>query len=154
LTTSPNPVLVQNAVTLTAIVASSVGTPTGSVIFSDIGTTLAMANLNGGAATLTISTLAVGSQSITAVYGGDGNFNSESSTAVNEIIEDFTLTTNSSSQTVQPGGTATYTLPMSPSGGLHFLLRWLFQSRDYRLDSRRRLVQRRLLPEVAQPPSH
>ena len=122
LTISPNPVLVQNAVILTAMVASSVGTPTGSVTFSDGGTTLGIANLSGGAATLTVSSLAVGSNSITAVYGGDGNFNSVSSTAVSETVEDFTLTigASGSSQTVQPGGTATYTLPMSPSGGTTF----------------------------------
>jgi pimeloyl-ACP methyl ester carboxylesterase len=122
LTTSPNPVLAQNSVTLTAMVASSVGTPTGSMTFSDSGTTLGVANLSGSVATLTVSTLAVGSNSITAVYGGDGNFNSVSSTAVSETVEDFTLATggSGSSQTVQPGGTATYTLPMSPSGGTTF----------------------------------
>jgi hypothetical protein len=122
LTASPNPILVQNTVTLTATVASSVGTPTGSVVFSDSGTTLGTANLAGGIATLSVSTLGVGSHSITAVYGGDGNFNSVSSAAVSETVQDFTLTAggSGSSQTVQPGGTATYTLPMSPSGGTTF----------------------------------
>jgi hypothetical protein len=119
---SPNPILVQNAVTLTATVTSSAGTPTGSVTFSDSGTTLGTANLNGGVAALAISTLAVGSHSITAAYGGDGNFSSVSSTAVSETVEDFALTIggSGSSQTAQPGGTATYTLLMSPSGGTTF----------------------------------
>jgi hypothetical protein len=56
------------------------------------------------------------------VYSGDGNFNSSSSAAVSETVEDFTLTIggSGSSQTVQPGGTASYTLPMSPSGGTTF----------------------------------
>jgi hypothetical protein len=122
LTASPNPVLVQNAVTLTATVASSIGTPTGSVTFSDSGTTLGTANLSGGIATLSSSTLAAGSHSITATYSGDGNFTSVSSTAVSETVEDFTLTIggSGSSQTVQPGGTATYTLPIAPSGGTTF----------------------------------
>jgi sugar lactone lactonase YvrE len=122
LTASPNPVLVQNTVTLTATVSSSVSTSTGSVIFSDGGTTLGTINLAGGIATLTTSTLAAGSHSITAAYGGDGNFTSGSSTAVSETVEDFTLTTggSGSSQSVQPGGTATYTLPMTPSGGTTF----------------------------------
>jgi hypothetical protein len=122
LTASPNPVLAQNTVTLTATVSSSVSTPTGSVTFSDSGTTLGTASLTGGTATLTTSTLSVGSHSITAAYGGDGNFNSVSSTAAGETVEDFTLTIggSGSSQTVQPGGTATYTLPMSPSGGTTF----------------------------------
>jgi hypothetical protein len=122
LTASPNPVLVQNSVTLTATIGSSAGTPTGSVAFSDGGTTIGTAPLNAGIATLSLATLAVGSHSITAVYGGDANFNAASSAAVSEAVEDFTLTIggSGSSQTVQPGGTATYTLPMSPSGGTTF----------------------------------
>jgi RHS repeat-associated protein len=122
LTASPNPVLVQNTVTLTATIGYSAGTPTGSVVFSDSGTTIGTATLSAGIATLSVSTLTVGSHSITAVYGGDGNFNAASSSAVSETVEDFTLTIggNGSSQTVQPGGTATYTLPMSPSGGTTF----------------------------------
>ncbi|MGA1982791.1 MAG: Ig-like domain repeat protein [Acidobacteriaceae bacterium] len=122
LTASPNPSLVQGTVTLTATVASSVGTPTGSVVFSDSGTTLGTANLTGGIATLTTSTLAAGSHSITAAYSGDSNFNSVSSTAVSQTVEDFTLTigASGSSQSVQPGGTATYSLPMTPSGGATF----------------------------------
>ena len=122
LTASPNPVLVQNTVTLTATVASAVGTPTGSVVFSDSGTPLGTANLSSGIATLSLSTLGVGTHSITAVYGGDVNFNSASSAVVSEAVQDFTLTIggSGSSQTVQPGGTATYSLPMTPSGGTTF----------------------------------
>jgi RHS repeat-associated protein len=122
LTASPNPVLVQNTVTLTVTVASAVGTPTGSVVFSDNGTALGTANLSSGIATLSLSTLGVGTHSITAVYGGDGNFNSTTSAAVSETVQDFTLTIggSGSSQTVQPGGTATYSLPMTPSGGTTF----------------------------------
>ena len=122
LTASPNPVLVQNTVTLTATIGSSSGTPTGSVVFSDSGTTIGTATLNAGIATLSLSTLGVGSHSIAALYGGDVNFNAASSAAVSETVQDFTLTIggSGSSQTVQPGGTATYTLPMSPSGGTTF----------------------------------
>jgi hypothetical protein len=122
LTASPNPVLVQNAVTLTATVSSAASTPTGSVAFFDGAATLGTANLSNGIATLTIATLAVGTHAITAVYGGDGNFNTDSSASLSETVEDFTLTTGGSgtSQTVQPGGTATFTLPMSPSGGTTF----------------------------------
>ena len=122
LTASPNPILVQNALTLTATVASSVSMPTGSVVFSDGSTALGTVALSSGVATLTVSTLAVGSHSLTAAYSGDGNFISVVSAAVSETVQDFTLTIGGSggSQTVQPGGTATYTLPMSPSGGTTF----------------------------------
>lgn len=81
---SPNPVLVQNAVTLTATVASSAGTATGSVVFSDSGTTLGTVNLNGGIATLSISALTIGSHSLAATYSGDGNFNSVISAVFSE----------------------------------------------------------------------
>jgi hypothetical protein len=92
------------------------------VVFSDGGTAIGTATLNAGIATLSLATLGVGSHSITALYGGDGNFSAASSAAVSETVEDFTLTIggSGSSQTVQPGGTATYTLPMSPSGGTTF----------------------------------
>jgi hypothetical protein len=75
-----------------------------------------------GVATLSVSTLAAGSHSITAMYAGDGNFNSASSTSISELIEDFTFAVGGSgaSQTVHPGGTAIFTLPMSPSGGTTF----------------------------------
>ena len=43
LTASPNPVQAQSVVTLTATVSSSVSTPTGSIVFSDGGTTLGTA---------------------------------------------------------------------------------------------------------------
>ncbi len=122
LTASPNPALAQSIVTLTATVSSMVSTPTGSVVFSDGATTLGTASLSGGNATLNISTLVAGTHSITAGYGGDANFSSVSSAAVSETVQDFTLTTGGggASQTIQPGGTASFTLPLSPSGGTTF----------------------------------
>ena len=76
LTTSAPTVLLQNAVTLTAMVSSSVGTPTGTVTFFDgsSATPLGAGSLMNGVATLTVSSLTVGSHSITAVYSGDANF--------------------------------------------------------------------------------
>jgi uncharacterized repeat protein (TIGR01451 family) len=49
------------------------GTPTGTVTFYDGSTKLGTGTLSGGVATFTTSTLPVGSNSITAVYGGDTN---------------------------------------------------------------------------------
>ena len=62
--------------TVTAVAPGS-GTPTGTVTFMDGATTLGTATLNGRRGTFTTSTLAVGAHSITAVYGGDGNFNAQ-----------------------------------------------------------------------------
>jgi hypothetical protein len=121
LTASPNPILIQNTLTLTATVQSPAGAPTGSVAFTDGTTPLGTATLTAGVATLTVSTLAAGSHSLAAVYSGDTNFNTANS-SYSETVEDFTLAigTSGASQTVQPGGTASYSFPMTPSGGTTF----------------------------------
>jgi uncharacterized membrane protein len=120
LTTTANPVLLQGVVTFTATVASPIGTPTGSVVFSDSGTALGPGNLTGGMATLSLSTLATGSHTITATYSGDANFASVTTATVMETVEDFTLSptgSGTSSQTVAPGATATYTISLTLAGG-------------------------------------
>ncbi|MEP7337417.1 MAG: Ig-like domain repeat protein, partial [Acidobacteriota bacterium] len=71
LTASPNPAFVGQPVTLTAqVMASLPGAPlTGAVTFKDGATTLGNIALNAnGAATLTITTLALGSHALTASY--------------------------------------------------------------------------------------
>jgi hypothetical protein len=123
LTATPNPVLTQNSVTLTATVSSAVSTPTGSITFLDnttaLGTPVTLVN---GVATLNISTLAVGTHPITAQYSGDGAFNGATSSIVNQVVEDFTVTigTGGSTQTIKLGSAATYTFPVAPSGGSTF----------------------------------
>lgn len=74
LSTSVNPGLAGQPVTFTAAVAASAGSPTGSVTFKDSGRTIGTASLAGGSAILMMSSLTVGSHSITASYGGDTNF--------------------------------------------------------------------------------
>ena len=122
LTASSNPILVQTTVTLTATVSSTASMPSGYIVFSDSGTPLGTVSLSGGIATMTIPTLTAGTHSITAIYSGDGNFSSINSATLVEAVQDFTLTMggSGSSQTIQPGATATFTLLMSPSGGTTF----------------------------------
>ena len=66
------------AVTFTAFVQAvtpGVGTPSGTVTFSDGSVTIGAGVLDGtDHATFSTSSLAVGSHSITATYGGDGRF--------------------------------------------------------------------------------
>jgi hypothetical protein len=50
-------------------------------------TALGTATLSGGRATFKTSALAVGSQSITAVYGGDGNFTSSTSAVLTQTVQ-------------------------------------------------------------------
>ena len=71
LTSSPNPSNVGQAVTFTAKVTGS--NPTGTVTFTENGHVVGTATLLSGVATFTISTLAAGSNSVTASYPGDVN---------------------------------------------------------------------------------
>ncbi len=90
LISSVNPSTVGQAVTFTATVtavAPGSGTPTGSVTFLDGATNIGSAPLNGaGQAALTTSALTQGTHPITAVYGGDANFNGSTSSIVDQVV--------------------------------------------------------------------
>ena len=94
-TSSLNPSVYSQPVTFTATVTSSGGVPTGTVTFKNGSTTLGTSNLDGaGHATFTTSTLGAGSNSITAAYNGDSQFNiSVSSTLTQTVNKDATTTT-------------------------------------------------------------
>jgi hypothetical protein len=88
-----NPATHGQAVTFTAKVAAvspGAGTPTGVVTFYDGSTVLGTGSLSasGGSmtATYTTSGLPVGAHSITAVYGGDGDFLGGSSPALTQYV--------------------------------------------------------------------
>jgi len=96
LTAPPNPSVIGQAVTLTAVVspvAPGTGVPTGTVTFRDGATVLATVTLVNGSASFVTSTLAVGSHSLTAAYSGGGNFLASTSAVV--------------AHTVNPGSTST-----------------------------------------------
>jgi pseudomonalisin len=124
LVSSLNPAKFGVAVTFTATVATA-GTnpPTGTVTFDDGTTSLGTGTLNGSlVATLTTSTLASGSHSITAVYGGDANNASSTSAVLTQTITapDFTLkNTGSTTATVLAGvsgvGYAFTVAPVAPA---------------------------------------
>lgn len=123
LDSSANPVLVSTSITLTATVSSSVSTPTGSVDFYDGTTHLGSGTLASGVATYATSSLTAGTHSITAVYAGDSNFSSVTSSAVSQVVSDLSVnvaTGGSSTATVSAGGTATYHLTIGPSTGSAF----------------------------------
>jgi hypothetical protein len=128
MTSNSNPVLVQNSITLTATVSSSISTPTGTVSFLDGATTLGTGTVNSsGVATYSTAALAVGTHSITAVYSGDTNFLTVTSSATSEVVQDFNLTLSitggsagATTVTAQPGGTAVYTFTLSPVGSTTF----------------------------------
>ena len=87
LTVLPNPAAAFSPITLSSVVSSQYGTPTGTVVFSAGGQTLATAALNGaGLATATVSTLGAGTYSIVANYTADTRFQPSSSRAVQEVV--------------------------------------------------------------------
>ena len=89
LASSQNPALAGNAVTFTATVSGTGGTPTGTVIFYDGSTNLGNAALNSsGLAAFSTSALSAGSSphSITAVYSGDTTFGGGTSSVLSQNI--------------------------------------------------------------------
>jgi hypothetical protein len=93
---SVNPSMFGQTVNLVATispVAPGSGTPTGSVSFRDGVFTIGTATLSGGSASLAVSSLAVGSHSITAVYNDDSNFNPSTSTAVTQVVNPASTST-------------------------------------------------------------
>jgi hypothetical protein len=77
LSATPNPSAVGQTVRLTATVADAAGIaadPTGAVTFRAGGLVLGTVPLAGGAAALDTAALPPGSPTVTAEYGGDGNF--------------------------------------------------------------------------------
>jgi hypothetical protein len=86
---SLNPSISGDTVTFTATVtpiAPGAGSPAGTVTFKDGSTTLGTGTLSSKKATFAISTLAVGTHSITAVYGGGTNFATSTSAVLSQKV--------------------------------------------------------------------
>jgi hypothetical protein len=103
-TSAPNPANYFQSVTFSATVTANspgAGTPTGSVTFDDNGVSIASANLVAGKASFTTSSLPPGTDAITVIYAGDGNFATSTSTVLTQIINKTTTTgTLTSSQSL------------------------------------------------------
>src|ERR1700677_2105904 len=114
------------SVTLTATVASTAGTPAGSVTFYNGSTSLCVGTLSGsGVATLTTTALPAGTDSATASYAAAGNFAGSSSTAVTltvgaapvEPVGTYAVSANPTTLTIAAGGKGNTTLTFSPTNG-------------------------------------
>jgi len=87
LVSSVNPSVSGQSVTFTATVkAATSGTPSGTVTFKNGTISLGTGTLRNGQAIMTRSNLAVGSHSITAIYGGDANFKGSTSAALIQTV--------------------------------------------------------------------
>ncbi|MEO6486648.1 MAG: Ig-like domain repeat protein, partial [Thermoanaerobaculia bacterium] len=88
LTSTPNPSLQGQLVTLRATVTSGGATPTGTVTFKEGATILGSGTLDiSGEATYNTSSLTVGSHILHAVYSGDANFSTSTSSELTQTVQ-------------------------------------------------------------------
>jgi hypothetical protein len=121
--TGPTTIAYGQLANLTVVVAGtppSAAVPTGTVTFMDGTTTIGTATLKNGAATLSLSTLAIGTHSITAVYGGDSIYTTNTSTAVSETVKQGVThtTVTASPYAAVAGQNVSFTATVFPAGGL------------------------------------
>jgi probable HAF family extracellular repeat protein len=134
-TSSLNPSVVGQFVTLTATVSASfpvTSNPTGTVTFLDGGATLGTASLSAGSASLTTTMLSLGVHTIQASYVGDSNFGSSVSLAILQTVNRRATTTMvaSSANPSVYGNPLTYTATVSaavsgtgtPTGTVTYIL--------------------------------
>jgi large repetitive protein len=143
-TSSANPSLFSQPVTFTATVTAKApgsGTPTGNVTFFIDGArqTPDVPLNNNGQATLTTSSLSVGTHTVTANYLGDGNFNTSSGslTQVETVSKaDSNVTVTSSVNPSVFGQSVTFTAVVAatspsvgtPTGTVNFLVDGVVQA--------------------------
>src|SRR5208282_5238981 len=115
LASSANPSTYSSSVKFTATVTPT--TATGTVTFTEGTATLGTGTISAGKATFSISTLAVGSNSITASYGGDTNDNSSTSSVLTQTVNktNTTVTLASSANPSTYGSSVTFTATMTPT---------------------------------------
>ncbi|HTV16970.1 MAG TPA: Ig-like domain repeat protein [Acidobacteriaceae bacterium] len=116
LASTPNPSASGQTVTFTATVKGGTTTPTGTVTLEDGGTAIGNSPLPGnGIVTFSVATLAVGTHTMTAVYGGDGNYAASTSGAVSQKVLPNTAAVVSSSANPSIAGTSV-TLTVTVTG--------------------------------------
>jgi hypothetical protein len=127
LNSSMNPAPVGTAVTFTVTLTGNAAVPAGVVQFLDGTNVLGSGTLNAtGQASLTTSTLAIGTHPITAVYAGTIDFNAVTSPVLNQVIQAVPLasmvTLTSSVNPSLVGQPVTFTATASVPGPFPFLI--------------------------------
>ena len=136
---SQNPSVFGQSITLTAtiaVTAPGAGTPTGTVSFLDGGNTIAGCSnvaISGGQAQCVTAALGAGNHTITAQYGGDGNFNTSTGSltgnpqVVNKANTSVNLTSSLNPSALGQSVTFTATISViapgagTPTGTVQFL---------------------------------
>jgi hypothetical protein len=112
LTSAPNPSVFGQAVVLSATVTGVLGTPSGTVTFTDGGTNLGSGPVDGtGKATLSVSNLAVGPRSLQASFAGGVTYAASASAAATQNVNKAgtTLTLTPSANPASAGQAVTFT---------------------------------------------
>jgi sugar lactone lactonase YvrE len=121
MSSSASPATVGLPVTLRATATGNGATPTGTITFYDGATSIGSSQLDSnGQASLVISSLGVGSHSITGVYSGDTNDAASTSAAFAQVIDKTTTTTTltSTSATVSQGTSVQFAAQVSSNAGI------------------------------------
>ena len=109
------------SVTFSSVVTSAGGNPAGEVTFRDGTSLLGTGTLAAGVASFTTATLSTSSHSITAAYGGSGNFAPSTSPALGQTVTTATnksaITATSSLNPSSPGQSVTLTAMVTGAGG-------------------------------------
>jgi hypothetical protein len=114
LTSSANPSTYGASVKFTAAVSPT--NVTGTVTFMDGSTTLGTGTISSGKTTYSTSALAVGTHAVTAVYGGDGNHSSSTSSVLTQTVKKATssIAVSSSANPSSYGASVTFTATLTP----------------------------------------
>jgi uncharacterized protein YjdB len=111
---STNPSIYDTTVTFTATVTPS--TATGNVIFRNGGTEIGTGTISNGSATFSTSNLVVGTHSITAVYNGDNNYSTSTSSILDQVnMANTSMTLASSANPSISGNSVTFTAAVTPT---------------------------------------
>jgi Bacterial Ig-like domain (group 3) len=115
-----NPSVYGQSLNFTATLTASspgAGTPTGAITFCTGSTMIGTGALSGGKTTLKTSALPTGSDAITVVYGGDGNFTTSTSAAWTQTVnkDDTTNKVTSSANPSVYGQSVTFTATATAS---------------------------------------
>ncbi len=118
---APSTVASGVAFTVQAAIETGLGliTPTGTVQFLDGATAMGPpVTLSGGQASAQVTLSSGGSHSIRAQYSGDSTYNAATSAASTvTVTAPFNFTSTSTAQTIAAGGTATYNVTLTGTGG-------------------------------------
>ena len=125
---SSNPSIEGRSVTFTVQVEAATGTPDGTIVVKNGGTTIGSCTLVSATCTYTTALLPVGVTTLTAIYSGSSSFLTSSAT-ISQTVEAQTsrvtaTTLSASSESATVGSTVTFTATVTNStlvtGTVHF----------------------------------